>query len=142
VEIIKRNIKVLLDHQGISNYRIHKETGIAKMTLSDLANGKSEIGNMKLDHALKLNEFYKKLEEENKMEKVKFEGREYTLTQDAYLDGLPGETPIFKAAAVDSEGDDFEVTWDVVDNWEEVAELGDDQAMVEDWGSPVSVERL
>lgn len=56
---IKRNIKMLLASEEISNYKISKETGIAQTTLSDYATGKSSIGNMKLDHAIKLNKYYK-----------------------------------------------------------------------------------
>lgn len=57
--MIKDNIQHLLE-SDISNYKIHKDTGIAQSTLSDLKKGKSKIGNMKLDHAIKLNEFYLK----------------------------------------------------------------------------------
>ncbi|WP_227995172.1 hypothetical protein [Oceanobacillus sp. CFH 90083] len=55
---MKENIKNLLESEEVSNYKISKETGIAQTTLSDYASGKSKIGNMKLDHALKLYEFY------------------------------------------------------------------------------------
>ncbi|MGM8213152.1 hypothetical protein ACLIBH_10210 [Virgibacillus sp. W0430] len=57
---IKENIQKLLESKEISNYKISKDTGIAPMTLSDYATGKSIIGNMKLDHAIKLNEYYLK----------------------------------------------------------------------------------
>lgn len=60
MENIKENIKKLLDNDKVTNYMIHKETGVSQSTLSDLKNGKSEIGNMKLDVALKLNEYYLK----------------------------------------------------------------------------------
>jgi len=56
---IKENIEKLMQSE-ISNYRIHKETGVAQSTLSDLKSGKSKLGNIKLDVALKLNEFYLK----------------------------------------------------------------------------------
>lgn len=56
---MKENIKKLLE-SDISNYRISKETGIAQTTLGDYSRGVSKIGNMKLDHAIKLNEFYLK----------------------------------------------------------------------------------
>lgn len=62
---IKENIKSLLESEKISNYKISKETGIAQTTLSDYATGKSDINNMKLGHALKLNEFYLKFKEGN-----------------------------------------------------------------------------
>jgi len=63
VKILKESIMKLLTSEHISNYKISKETGIAQTTLSDYATGKSKIGNMKLDHALKLNEFYNKNKE-------------------------------------------------------------------------------
>lgn len=56
---IKDNIKKLLD-SGITNYRIHKDTGIAQSTLSDLKNGKSRIEDMRLEVALKLNDYFLK----------------------------------------------------------------------------------
>lgn len=56
---IKENIEKLIQSE-ISNYRLYKETGVAQSTLSDLKSGKSKIGNIKLDVALKLNEFYLK----------------------------------------------------------------------------------
>jgi len=56
---IKENIRSLLN-SGISNYRIHKETGIAQSTLSDLKNGKTTVDSMRLDNALKLNDYYLK----------------------------------------------------------------------------------
>ena len=55
---MKRNIKKLLTDGNISRYKISKDTGISQATLSDYATGKSKIGNMKLDHALKLNEYF------------------------------------------------------------------------------------
>ena len=57
---MKESIMKLLTSENISNYQISKATGIAQTTLSDYATGKSKIGNMKLDHALKLYDYYKK----------------------------------------------------------------------------------
>lgn len=54
---MKKNIEALLN-SDVSKYKISKETGIAQTTLSDYATGKSKVGNMKLDHAVKLNDFY------------------------------------------------------------------------------------
>ncbi len=62
---MKENIKELLANKDITNYRISQETGIPQTTLSDYANGKIEIGNMKLDYALKLNDYYNKIKGEN-----------------------------------------------------------------------------
>lgn len=56
---IKRNIQKLLD-SDITNYRIYKDTGVAQSTLSDLKNGKSRIEDMRLEVALKLNDYFLK----------------------------------------------------------------------------------
>lgn len=86
------------------------------------------------------------------MEKVKFEGKTYILQGNAYVeDGfnresydlpLDDERPFYKALATDEEGNSYEVTWDVKDNWEEVSESGDEHEMVEDWGQPSSVTKI
>lgn len=60
---MKESIMKLLTSKHISNYQISKATGIAQTTLSDYTTGKSKIGNMKLDHALKLYDFYLKNKE-------------------------------------------------------------------------------
>ena len=71
------------------------------------------------------------------MEKVSFEGKEYTLTQQAYIDGPADGTPVYKATAVDQEGNEYEVEWEVRENWEEI----EDESDMCDWENPVSVER-
>lgn len=76
------------------------------------------------------------------MEKVQFDGKVFTLTQQPYIDGPANGEPIFKALAVDDDGNEYEVEWDVVENWEEVAENGDDQELVEDWDKPSSVTKI
>jgi len=58
---LKENIKELLESEKISNYQISKNTGIAQTTLSRFARSESDIGNMSLDNALKLNEYYNQL---------------------------------------------------------------------------------
>ena len=57
---IKENITELIKMKTPSNYAIYRETGIAQSTLSDLKNGKTKVGNLKLDVALKLNKYYLK----------------------------------------------------------------------------------
>jgi len=59
VASIKDNIRSLLN-SNISNYRINKDTGVAQSTLSDLKNGKSKLEDVKLEVALKLNDYYTK----------------------------------------------------------------------------------
>lgn|SRR5690625_1360524 len=63
------NIKTLLNSSLVSNYRISQVTGIAQSTLSDFTNGKVKIENMRLKHALKLNDLYIKNKEMFEMEK-------------------------------------------------------------------------
>lgn len=70
---------------------------------------------------------------------VKFKGKEYPLTQQPYIDGLADSTPYYRAMAVDAAGDEYEVEWEVVENWEKIE---DEQEIVEDWESPVSVRKL
>lgn len=67
--------------------------------------------------------------------KIVFEGKEYTLIQDAYIDGVPGEKPFYRANAVDTEGKLYEIRWDVKDNWEEI----EDESEMCDWDSPKGV---
>lgn len=69
---------------------------------------------------------------------VEFEGKEYTLKQQAYIDGKADERPYYRAMAVDQEGNEHEVTWDVVDNWEEI----EDESESCDWDEPESVEKI
>lgn len=72
----------------------------------------------------------------------RYELVEVAITQNPYFDGVREEKPVFKAAGVDCDGNEFEITWDVVENWEEVAEQGDDQQMVEDWDAPSKIEAI
>lgn len=58
---IKNAIEKLISDKHISNYQISKETGIAQTTLSRFARKESDIGNMSLDNAIKLYDFYKKV---------------------------------------------------------------------------------
>lgn len=67
---------------------------------------------------------------------------EVALTQDPYIDGPANGTPVFKAHGIDGGGNEYEIEWEVVENWEELAEQGDDQALVEDWDMPSSVEKI
>lgn len=70
---------------------------------------------------------------------IEFEGKELALTQDPYIDGPTGEKPVYKALAQDAEGNEYEVEWEVREDWEEIE---DEQEMVEDWEKPVSVEQI
>jgi hypothetical protein len=69
---------------------------------------------------------------------VKFEGKVITLTQDAYIDGPADERPIYKAHGVDEEGNEYIVTWDVVDGYEEIT----DESEMCDWKHPIGIMAL
>lgn len=56
---MKSNIKKLF--KITTNYQISQGTGIAQTTLGRYTSGNSKVGNMKLDHAITLNNYYNKL---------------------------------------------------------------------------------
>ena len=60
---IKKNIEKLLFESDISMYKISKATGIAQTTLSRFTRKESNVENMSLKNALKLNEYYLKIKE-------------------------------------------------------------------------------
>lgn len=57
---IKNAIEYLLLNSQITNYQISKDTGIRQTTLSKYATGESNVGNMSLDNAIKLYNYYLK----------------------------------------------------------------------------------
>ena len=61
VSDIKDNIYKLLFESGLTNYQISKKTGIAQTTLSRFTRKESDIENMSLKNALKLNELWEDL---------------------------------------------------------------------------------
>lgn len=69
---------------------------------------------------------------------VDFDGKKYSLEQQAYIDGIQDRELYYKASALDAEGNKCVVVWDVVDNWEQIE---DEQEMC-DWESPISIERI
>jgi len=70
---IKKNIEKLLFESGESMYSIYQATGIAQTTLSRFVRKESDVENMSLKNAIKLNEYYLNIKEEEKMklEKLK-----------------------------------------------------------------------
>lgn len=58
VSDIKDNIYKLLFESGLTNYQISKKTGIAQTTLSRFTRKESDIENMSLKNALRLNELW------------------------------------------------------------------------------------
>lgn len=59
-KVIINNIKKLLFESDISMYEVSKATGIPQTTLSRFKRKESDIENMSLKNALKLNDFYLK----------------------------------------------------------------------------------
>lgn len=57
---LREKIKAILD-SDISAYRIAKETGVPQPNISNLRNGKREIGNLTVDVAEKLGKYYDSL---------------------------------------------------------------------------------
>lgn len=62
---IKDNINKLLFESELTNYQISKKTGIAQTTLSRFTRKESDIENMSLKNALKLNELWEEIKEAN-----------------------------------------------------------------------------
>lgn len=76
--MIKENIKKLLE-SDLTAYQISKKTGIQQSTLSRLKKGEIEVGNMKLDNALKLNQIWEEHNHERKVSRD-HEGNKNTRT--------------------------------------------------------------
>jgi len=134
---MKQVIENLLFKSGISNYQISKATGISQVILSKYATGKSDVGKMTLDNAIKLYDYFKELlaMADNKFGSVTFEGKEYTLTAQPDFTGrqlldwqaVEGYAH-FSAPAMDAEGNGYFVEWvlkTVYENGEPVEDLGD-----------------
>lgn len=66
---------------------------------------------------------------------IEWEGKELRTTQDPHIDGQVGEHPYYEASAIDAEGNEYSVIWDVRDEYEEI----DDESSMCDWNNPVSV---
>lgn len=134
---MKKAIEWLIFNGNISRYQISKETGIAQSTLSDYANGKTDIGRMPLDTAETLYNYFKEVLSKMGHDPVVFEGTEVFLTQDPYIDGTH-ESPYYRAHAIDLDGNQYHVYWDVIDGWQQM----DDAADHCDWDSPREVVAL
>ncbi|HFI0463199.1 TPA: hypothetical protein ACGO1T_000543 [Streptococcus suis] len=66
--------KELLDFlKNNSRYAIEKETGIRQTTLSNYANGATDVIKMSLDNAIKITNYATKMKEENKMMETRYE---------------------------------------------------------------------
>lgn len=117
---MKQSIEYLLFNSGITNYRIFKETGIAQSNLSDYTTGKTDIGRMPLDNAIKLHNYFKGMLTmlDKKFGSVDYDGVTYYLrdqaepTSRALLDWQREEGYAhFAAPAVDANGKGYQVEW-------------------------------
>lgn len=124
---MKQAIEYLLFRSGVSNYRIAKATGISQVVLSKYVTGKSDVGRMTLDNAIKIHNYFKEMliMSEKRFGTVKFEGKEYILTMDAvttgrqlnngqdFNDKSEGEIYEFEmsADAIDEQGKSYTVYW-------------------------------
>lgn len=66
---------------------------------------------------------------------VNFEGKTITLTQAPYIDGAANERPVYRAHGTDEAGNEYIVTWDVVDGYEEIT----DESEMCVWERPIGV---
>ena len=60
------------------------------------------------------------------------------LTQLPYIDGSTDEVPVYRAHGIDKEGNEYEIQWDVVENWKEI----DDEQEMCNWDNPANVDKL
>ena len=81
---------------------------------------------------------------------VEFEGKTYTLTQDAYAENYGTDGAVrYYAAAVDADGNEYLVTWETTEQWDEAQEeyketsevngYIEDESNACDWDSPIEV---
>jgi len=136
---MRENILKIMN-MNISVYRIAKEAGIPENTVRRLWKGESSLDNVTLLLAEKLNKYY--LEVVKMTQTVTFEGKEITLTQDAYLDGTH-EASYYQASGVDTDGNDVIVKWEIYEHWlNEDGSLNgelEDESDACDWDKPVDV---
>jgi hypothetical protein len=141
---MKTAIEYLLFRSDVSNYQLSKVTGIGQNVLGNYTTGKSDVGNMSLDNAIKLHDQFKGMVKKMKKEfgTVTFEGEEYILTQATYLNHTQGLDGIadnhYKASAIDLEGNQYNVYWNPVDGWEQI----EDESDCCNWTSPKHVSKL
>lgn len=141
---MKKIIEYLLFKSDVSNYQISKKTGISQVVLGKYTNGKSEMGRMTLDNALKLKKFFEEWAEMNKKQfgTVVHKGKEVVLTEEASLnfaqgiEGVPEDH--YSARAVDREGNSYMVYWKPVKNWEKF----EDAELHCEWDNPIKVELI
>lgn len=125
-------------------YARAKAMGITESMLARYVKEESDLENMTLKVASKMMEYYKGVIEDMQRQygTVDFDGREYTLTEQAYLYHAQGLDDIadnhYRANALDDEGNEYFVYWNPIEGWQQL-EDGSDHC---DWDNPVMVEQL
>lgn len=71
--------------------------------------------------------------------KVTFNGKDYTLTQQPYVDGYDNNVRYY-ASAVDANGEEYKVAWKVKSNID-INEI-EDESDACDWDKPVDVKKI
>lgn len=70
-----------------------------------------------------------------KYSSVVYEGVEYALLDQAYLDHDQWMNPVYACKAIDKDGNEFMVEWDPVENFMEL----EDESQCCDWNKPYNV---
>ena len=88
---------------------------------------------------------------------ITYKGKEYILTQQPYIMGMINGDPCYLASAIDSEGNEYEVEWELNEETREAyieierqRELGEtpNYSLVEDastacdWDSPIEIMKV
>ena len=154
---IKEIIEAVLN-SGITAYKIGSDIGVDRSIISRLRNGDKKIDDLSVNTAQKLIDYYIKKEREIMYKgTVNFEGKEYFLTQDAYLDGDWESGISYIASAVDAEGNEYEIEWELNEDTENAYEkieeqkekgeepdyyLIQDEENACDWDNPIDVRLI
>lgn len=134
---MKKAIEWLLFNSNVSRYQVSKDTGVAQTTLSRYVTGESDVGKMTLDNAETLYNYFKQVLADVGQDSIHHEGKEIFLTQGPYIDGTH-ESPYYRAHAIDLEGNEYKVTWDVVEGYEQLEDAADHC----DWDNPSDVQQI
>lgn len=88
---------------------------------------------------------------------VTYEGKEYILTQQPYIMGRINEDPCYLASAIDSEGNEYEVEWELnketkeayieIERQRKAGEipnysLVEDESTACDWDNPIEIMEI
>jgi hypothetical protein len=74
------------------------------------------------------------------MKKVRFNGKDFTVLEEPRREGTH-DKPVYKAAARDNEGNRYEVTWNILENYLEQNDFDNAEKNFENW-DVYSVEKI